>query len=371
MKIDSYQIGMDSARTSGSSITRKYTSRLSQGDSGASYSSLLNSFTSNESMYLSSGSQSYERSNDYAQSSSQSVMDAYESMSAQNITPISNVAPRRITSLSELHNEIVRYMWQALFGKKHPYAQHSSAGLNSIPSGENYSNLTELQSFPVITIEINRESTLTEFEQVSFSSNASVKTADGRALNFNLEFLMSREFTSYVNENSIGAANLIDPLTLNFSGDLNMLSDTKFFFDMDCDGTAEELSTLAEGNGFLALDRNNDGQINDGSELFGTKSGDGFKDLSSYDNDHNGWIDENDDIFDKLKVWVITENGTNELKSLKESNVGAIYLGSNDTDYTLRSHADGSINGVIRKSGVFLYEDGSGMGVVNQLDIAN
>ncbi len=40
-------------------------------------------------------------------------------------------------------------------------------------------------------------------------------------------------------------------------------------------------------------------KINDGSELFGTSSGDGFKDLATYDEDENGWIDENDSIFSK------------------------------------------------------------------------
>ena len=34
-----------------------------------------------------------------------------------------------------------------------------------------------------------------------------------------------------------------------------------------------------------------------------------FKDLAEYDEDHNGWIDENDSIFSKLKVWTKDENG--------------------------------------------------------------
>ena len=37
-------------------------------------------------------------------------------------------------------------------------------------------------------------------------------------------------------------------------------------------------------------------------KLFGTSSGDGFKDLAEYDEDGNGWIDENDSIFNRLKV---------------------------------------------------------------------
>ena len=41
-----------------------------------------------------------------------------------------------------------------------------------------------------------------------------------------------------------------------------------------------------------ALDINEDGKINDGKELFGTASGNGFGDLAAYDQDNNGWIDE-------------------------------------------------------------------------------
>lgn len=56
------------------------------------------------------------------------------------------------------------------------------------------------------------------------------------------------------------------------------------------------------GSGFLALDRNQNGVVDDGSELFGTQSGDGFAHLALYDQDSNGWIDANDPVFDKLRI---------------------------------------------------------------------
>ena len=85
---------------------------------------------------------------------------------------------------------------------------------------------------------------------------------------------------------------------------------------------------------FLLLDRNEDGKINDGSELFGTKSGDGFRDLSEYDEDRNGWIDENDSVFSKLKVWTKDSEGNDKLLNLKQADVGAIYLGNIDTEFS-------------------------------------
>ena len=79
-------------------------------------------------------------------------------------------------------------------------------------------------------------------------------------------------------------------------------------------------------------------------------------------------IDENDEIYNDLKVWIRNEDGTDSLLSLKKADVGAIYLGSTVTDFSLR---DSSFNTAakLRASGVFLKESG-GVGVVQQIDLA-
>jgi hypothetical protein len=45
-----------------------------------------------------------------------------------------------------------------------------------------------------------------------------------------------------------------------------------------------------------------DGRVNDGRELFGPRTGDGFAELAAYDDDGNNWIDENDGIHDNLSI---------------------------------------------------------------------
>jgi hypothetical protein len=45
-----------------------------------------------------------------------------------------------------------------------------------------------------------------------------------------------------------------------------------------------------------------DGRVNDGRELFGPITGDGFAELAAYDDDGNNWIDENDGIYDNLSI---------------------------------------------------------------------
>lgn len=208
-----------------------------------------------------------------------------------------------------------------------------------------------------------------ENETTSFSTVGTVKTADGRELSFNLEAEMSREFMEYTELNISSGTQFCDPLVINLDGNVASVSDKKFMFDIDGDGSKENISELNKGSGYLALDLNQDGVINDGSELFGTSSGDGFQDLSKYDSDGNGWIDENDKIFDKLMIWTKDEAGEDVLYHLKDKNVGAMYLGNKDTQFSLNSAKNNEINAMIRKTGVFLYENGSA-GTMQQLDLA-
>ena len=125
---------------------------------------------------------------------------------------------------------------------------------------------------------------------------------------------------------------------------------------------------LTSDSGYLAIDHNEDGIINDGSELFGTTSGNGFKDLQNYDEDGNGWIDEADSIFQKLKIWIMKEDGSSELLDLAEAGLGALYLGYENTEFSLKN-AENETNAVIQKTGIFLYEDGTSS-TIQQLDLA-
>ena len=209
---------------------------------------------------------------------------------------------------------------------------------------------------------------LTETESTTFASKGIVKTADGRSIDFNIQVSMSSEFVSQMDMISVENYVLTDPLMINLDTPVGSVSDQKFFFDLDADGEKEEISFAGKGSGFLALDKNGDGIINDGSELFGTKSGDGFRDLAAYDSDENGWIDENDEIFSKLRVWTKDENGKDILMSLKDADVGAIYLSNVDSQFSLRD-ASYNMNGMLRKTGLFLRESTGAAGTINHVDL--
>ena len=210
---------------------------------------------------------------------------------------------------------------------------------------------------------------VSESESTTFASSGMVKTQDGRSIDFNIEVSMSRAFTSQIN--TLTTQNYIktDPLVINLDTDIGSVTDQKFLFDLDSDGDEEEISFAGKGSGFLALDRNGDGRIGDGSELFGTKSGDGFKDLAAFDEDGNGWIDENDSIYSKLKVWTKDEAGNDYLINLKDADVGAIYLDNAHTQFSLKD-GNNRLNGEIKKTGIYLHESTGAAGTLNHVDLA-
>lgn len=224
--------------------------------------------------------------------------------------------------------------------------------------------------YVVEIVDTKKSVAMQESESLNVQGRGVVKTEDGRSINFSVEANMSRDFmTSASIEFTEKNLVLRDPLVINLDDMPADVSDVKFKFDIDADGTMDEISMLRGGSGFLALDRNGDGKINDGSELFGTQSGNGFEDLKEFDEDGNGWIDENDEIYDKLRVWVKDENGNDKLLTLKEADVGAIYLTSATGNYSL-TDGDNNVNAVVRSTGVYLRESTGNAGTVQQLDFA-
>lgn len=210
--------------------------------------------------------------------------------------------------------------------------------------------------------------TYSESEHTQFTAQGVIQTADGKEIKFDIELNMSREFISH---NSIdirsGAAEVKDPLIINFNGMAAQLTDEKISFDIDVDGSEDQISFVGPNSGFLALDKNQDGNINNGSELFGALSGNGFADLSEYDDDGNNFIDENDSIYNNLRIWTRDHEGNNNLIALASANVGAIYLGHSNTAFEIKD-ADNQLQGLVRSSGIYLGDDGS-VGTVQQLDL--
>ena len=209
-----------------------------------------------------------------------------------------------------------------------------------------------------------------EVENTAFEGTGIVRTADGRDIAFNVTLEMSRAFCQTTESKIVEDyfVRVCDPLVINVDSINPSVTDQKFMFDIDSDGKEESISFAGAGSGFLALDKNGDGIINDGSELFGTQSGDGFKDLAQYDEDGNGFIDDGDSIFKDLKVWMLDDKGNKKLISAKELGIGALYTGSADTQFSLNDSQQNT-NGYVRKTGVYIMENGD-VGTMNHIDLA-
>ena len=209
--------------------------------------------------------------------------------------------------------------------------------------------------------------TALEAEGLNFQARAIIQ-ADGKEMEVALDVSLARSFvqTTSLTRNLV-QKKMQDPLVISLDGKMPSLSSQTFAFDIDSNGTKEQISQLKSGNAFLALDKNNNNIVDDGNELFGTQSGNGFADLKVYDEDKNGWIDENDAIFNKLRVWQKSET-KDKLLALGEVGIGAIFLGNAQSPFALKSSSNETL-GEIKRSGIVLFENGRA-GVISQVDFA-
>jgi len=261
---------------------------------------------------------------------------------------------------------LIRAMLEYLLGRKINVYKPEAQGEQKPSAAQERGNAPERAGFG---IEYDYRSVYAESESTTFSASGKVLTADGQQIEFSLDLSMER---SFYREESFGLragdAVLKDPLVLNFAGTAAQLGNTHFKFDLDADGTAEDMPFVSGGSGFLVFDRNGDGKVNNGLELFGPRTGNGFAELAELDSDENGWIDESDEAWGDLRLWTKDADGGDQLRTLLDANVGALALAHVATPFALKD-AENSTLGQIRSSGVFLQEDG-GAGTMQQIDIA-
>lgn len=150
-----------------------------------------------------------------------------------------------------------------------------------------------------------------------------------------LEF--SFEFSARVSSTQVVQQG--DPIVLDLDGDGIELSDYRegARFDLTGSGRAQQVAFVRGGDAFLALDRNGDGQINSGKELFGEQHGarNGFEELRKFDGNGDGIINRDDAVFNELRLFRDNGNGiteAGELLTLVEAGIQEIDLGYRDTN---------------------------------------
>lgn len=373
MRINSSVIGMESTRQFTSAATRASRLVVTSGlrSLGSGTGTLFGS--------LDGADEQSKEAQEKKKGTSENALNAtYEEMKAKTPKASSQSIRRADVArareqLLEIRQQCLNYLMNIFFPGRRNIWEHEdivnegegqSSDKNEAVSGSD----TLALGLNVKTFVFSRQYYREETENTGYTTQGTVKCADGREIQFNLNLEMSRSFQEYYEENvSMRQVSMCDPLVINLNGNIADLSDQTFLFDLDGDGEEDEINRLTAESGFLALDKNGDGVINDGSELFGTRSGNGFADLAEYDTDHNGFIDEGDEIWDKLKIWVTDENGNQQLYSLAEKGVGAICLQNSSTDFSI-TDADNNVKGMVRNTGFFLYENGNA-GTIQHVDL--
>ena len=219
-------------------------------------------------------------------------------------------------------------------------------------------------------LQASRYTFVSQSESRQVAASGSLELADGRKVEFSLA-LSQRQSRQYEFSESVRIEErpMTDPLVINFGTTTARLSDTLFEFDLNADGNDDQLPSLGSGSGYLVLDRNGNGEVDDGSELFGPASGSGFNELSRFDSDANRWVDAADPVFEQLGVMVQKPDGDPELRSLGNIGVKALYTGSIQDQFTLVS-AQGVPLGEIKATGLYLSEGGD-VRTIEELDLAD
>lgn len=292
-----------------------------------------------------------------------SLSDAGKAQAAQAVDPEEALE-------NDPRYQLIKTLVEFLTGKEFKLF-HGKLGTAGETGAPTQTSPQTLETTPEGGVAIDYRETFEESESVQFQAAGIIKTSDGMEIEFNAELLMSRSFRQEISFSAASgslARPKKDPLVINYDAPAATLSSQTFAFDIDADGQKDNISQLNAGSAFLVLDRNQDSKVNDGRELFGTQSGDGFADLAKLDGDGNRWIDENDAVFAQLRLWIKDASGADKLVDLKSLGIGAIYLGNAKADFSL-NNAQNQELGQARAAGIYLNEDGSG-GTVQQIDLA-
>jgi len=152
--------------------------------------------------------------------------------------------------------------------------------------------------------------------------------------------LIAERYWDKVGELFGDASKLASPLVfdLNGNGIETLGKDAGVHFDHDGNGFAELTGWVGSNDGLLVLDRDGNGQIDNGSELFGDqsmlangkKAANGFLALADFDGNKDKVINAQDEIYSQLRIWKDTNsNGKadeGELLTLEEAGIASINL---------------------------------------------
>lgn len=261
--------------------------------------------------------------------------------------PLTGIRGAVDDALEKLEQEMVKAL--QILGLSRKDAEAAASGLSrSIQDG------TQSSGFQAQMMQVaSSESLTTSSSGMSYSAAMQMQSA---SISFNAD---TGEFTATVTRVSIqvevrtGSFVQSDPLILDLDGNgLDTLPPGKgVWFDLDADGKQDRTGWVGGRDALLALDRNLDGILNDGRELFGDQNGaeDGFSELAKFDDNGDGSISDEDGVFDGL----LLVYGDGSVGNLREAGIEQIRF---DARVTLNTQLAG---GDLVAQAPFTRNDGS------------
>ena len=367
MKIDSSTVQMDTTRSYSQGVAVTQATKLQQIGTGVTNYS-ANTFAYQYTQMSTSHYSSSENYDSYTPSNSDQnpelllTSDLYNNMLHKNRS-----LEETRSSLEQFHMELIQRIEEFM-----ERIRQQLLGITTSDGGGILDLSTDsTQPGSLWTRTDYTQVSIKESENTSFTTTGSVVTEDGRSMDFRMTLEMSRSFETTTETLQTGTQYILtDPLVFKLKDAPDTIEDQTWFFDIDGDGTKEEIASLTEGNAFLALDRNGNGMIDNGNELFGARTGNGFQELAEFDEDGNNWIDENDTVYSKLKIWTKDKDGNDHLMSLADADVGAIYLGAANTQFSHTDSNSGDVRAVVRQTGFYLHESSGAASAIQQIDFA-
>jgi hypothetical protein len=135
-----------------------------------------------------------------------------------------------------------------------------------------------------------------------------------------------------------GIGDCSTPLVLAFDDQPVTFTEARGHFDLNGGLTQTNTDWVSAKTPWLVLDRNQNGNIDDGRELFGSmtrladgsRAQNGFSALAALDDNHDGWINASDTHFGQLLLWSDTnqdrQSASHELKSAESAGLVALEL---------------------------------------------
>lgn len=203
-------------------------------------------------------------------------------------------------------------------------SMHAALGNDGLSHGQPSSTAGSTSTLSVLsTFEVHVE---------KITAQVNVLSADGStAVSATLSSLRVEIKTSITVVRRAMGGSPEDPLALDLNGDGAINLDRARRFDLSGKGEAAPIPFVSGGDAFLALDRNENGRIDDGTELFGDQHGaaHGFEELRRFDSNGDGAIDARDAVYDRLRLLGDFDgDGDDEQRGLADAGVTRIDLAS-------------------------------------------